>query len=82
MQFQTTLAFVLANEEGRLFRVKANEFTDGRNCLLWLPYNNPHARLLVTNLERFGAFYTKIQTLVPLGGRIRVSCGRFGHLPL
>jgi hypothetical protein len=67
LQLQTTLAFMLAKDEGRLFRVKAADFADVRECLLWSCQNNPHVRLLMTNLERFGDLYAKIQTLIPLG---------------
>ena len=66
LQLQTTLAFMLAKDEGRLFRVKAANFEDVRKCFLRLRQKNPHVRLLMTNLERFGALYAKIQTLVIL----------------
>ena len=66
-QLETTLAFMLARDEGRLFRVKTADFEDVRSCLLWLRQKNPHVRLLMTNLERFGALYANIQTLIPLG---------------
>ena len=49
LQLQTTLAFMLAKDEGRLFRVKAADLEDVRKCLLWLR-ENPHVRLLMTNL--------------------------------
>ena len=58
---------MLAKNESLLFRVKAADFEDVRKCLLWLREKNPHVRLPMTNLERFGALYAKIQTLVPLG---------------
>ena len=67
LQLQTTLAFMLAKDEGRLFRVKAADFADVRECLLWSRQNNPHVRLLMTNLERLGDLDAKIQTLIPLG---------------
>ena len=46
--------------------MNAADFEDVRKCLLWLREKNPHVRLLMTNLECFGALYDKIQTLVPL----------------
>ena len=58
---------MLAKKRGRLFRAKATDFEDVRKCLLWLRAKNVHVPLLMTNLERFGALYSKIQTLVPLG---------------
>ena len=67
LQLQTTLAFMLAKDEGRLFRVKAADFADVRKCLVLSRQNNPHVRLLMTNFERFGDFCSKLQTLVPLG---------------
>ena len=33
-QLETTLAFMLARDEGRLFRVKTADFEDVRSCLL------------------------------------------------
>ena len=60
---------MLAKDEGRLFRVKAADFADVRGCLLWSRHRNPHVRLLMTNLERFGDLYSKIQTLVQLWRR-------------
>ena len=36
LQFQTTLAFMLAKDEGRLFQVKASDVEDVRKGLLWL----------------------------------------------
>ena len=53
-QLQSTLAFMLGKDEGRLYRVPAAEFEDAQKCLLWLRANNPHIRLLMTNSERFG----------------------------
>ena len=50
LQLQTTLAFMLAKDEGRLFRITAADFKDVRKCLLWLRQKNPHVRLLMTNL--------------------------------
>ena len=58
---------MLCRDEGRLYRVPAAEFDDVRKCQLWLRANNPHVRLLMTNFERFGELYGKIQTLVPPG---------------
>ena len=67
LQLQTTLAVMLAKDESRLFRVKATDVEDVRKCLLWLRAKNVHVRLLMTNLERFGDLYSKIQMLVSLG---------------
>ena len=50
LQLQTTLAFTLAKDEGRLFQVKARDFEDVRKCLLWLCAKNVHVCLLMTNL--------------------------------
>ena len=58
---------MLCKDEGRLYRVPAAEFDDVRKCQLWLRENNPHVRVLMTNLERFGQLYGQIQTLVPPG---------------
>ena len=66
-QLQSTLAFMLCRDEGRLYRVPAAEFDDVRKCQLWLRHNNPHVRLLMTNFERFGELYGQIQALVPPG---------------
>ena len=41
-QLQSTLAFMLCRDEGRLYRVPAAEFDDVRKCQLWLRENNPH----------------------------------------
>ena len=66
-QLQATLAFMLCKDEGRLYRVASAEFEDVRKCQLWLRQHNPHVRLLMTNLERFGQLYGQIQSLVPPG---------------
>ena len=50
LQLQTTLAFMLAKDDGRLFRVKATDFDNVRKCLLWLRAKNVHVRLLMANL--------------------------------
>ena len=67
LQLQTTLAFMLAKNEGRPSRVKAKQFEDVRKCLLRLRAKNVHVRLLMANLKRFGDLHSKIQTLVPFG---------------
>ena len=66
-QLQSTLAFMLCKDEGRLYRVPAAEFDDVHKCQTWLRANNPHVRLLMTNLERFGQLYGEIKTVVPRG---------------
>ena len=58
---------MLCKAEGRLYRVPAADFGDVRTCQLWLRENNPHVRVLMTNLERFGQLYGQIQTLAPPG---------------
>ena len=58
---------MLCTAVGRLYRVPTAEFDDVRKCQLWLRENNPHVRLLMTKLERFGQLYGQIQTLFPPG---------------
>ena len=64
-QLQSTLAFMLGKDEGRLYRVPTAEFEVVQKCQLWLRANNPHVRSLMTNLERFGELYKRMQTLIP-----------------
>ena len=66
-QLQSTLAFMLGRDEGRLFKVPSWEQKDVKKCLQWLKENNPHVRLLMTNAERFGDMYKRLQALVPQG---------------
>ena len=66
-QLQSTLAFMLGRDEGRVFKVPSWEHEDVKKCLRWLKENNPHVRLLTTNTERFGNMYRRLQALVPQG---------------
>ena len=50
LQLQTILAFMLANDEGGIFHMKAKYFEDVRKCLLWLRAENVHVRLLMAKL--------------------------------
>ena len=73
---------MICKDAGRLYRVPAAEFEDVRQCQLWLRENNPHVRLLMTNFERFGQQYGKIQTLVPPGRKhTQVRVQRTARLP-
>ncbi len=66
-QLQSTLAFMLGKNEGRLFRLRAAEVEDVRSCQVWLRKHNPHVQLLLTNAERFDSLYTHLQTVIPEG---------------
>ena len=66
-QLQSTLAFMLGRDEGRLYKVPSWEHEDVKKCLRWLKEKNPHVRVLMTNMERFGNMYKRLQALVPQG---------------
>ena len=76
-QLQSTLAFMVSKSGGAQYRLRQYEVAWLRECLALLNDNNPHVRVLFAIYERFGAFFGKLQMLIPLGcGKTQVCIQR------
>ena len=60
-----TLAFMLGRDDCHFVKFQAREEGPLRECLLWLRKNNPHLKVMYTTVERFGALYEQLQSVVP-----------------
>ena len=57
---ENTLAFMVAKDEGRFFKIKANEVDSLREAFHHLKEHNVHIRKYLTSWERFHSLWRNI----------------------